>query len=143
PTDNTATASLTPQQADLALTKTVTSPTPNVGDAVIFTVTLTNNGPNNATNVTAHDLLPAGTTFVSATPSQGTYDSTTGTWTIGTVAAGASVTLAIQARVIVAVPQTNVVTVTSSDQFDPDPSNNRANATVSASQSDLAVTKLP
>ena len=31
--DNTATATETPQQADLALTKTVNDATPNVGDA--------------------------------------------------------------------------------------------------------------
>ena len=41
-----------------------------------FTVTLTNNGPDTATGVQVTDLLPAGLSFVSATPSQGSYDST-------------------------------------------------------------------
>ncbi|HKA07695.1 MAG TPA: DUF11 domain-containing protein, partial [Gemmataceae bacterium] len=62
---------------------------------------------------------------------------------VGTVDSGASTTLAIQARVTVVAPQSNVVTVTHSDQFDPDPNNNRAAATVDAAQSDLAVTKTP
>jgi uncharacterized repeat protein (TIGR01451 family) len=140
--NNTATAETTPQQADLAVTKTVSNPTPNVGDTVTFTVTLTNHGPNDATNVTAHDLLPAGLTFVTATPSQGAYDSTAGTWTVGTLANGASVTLAIQALVTAVAPQANVVTITHSDQFDPEPKNDQSTATVSASQSDLAVTKV-
>src|SRR5262249_37733380 len=83
--NNTANADVIPQPADLALTKTVSDPTPNLGDAVTFTITLTNNGPNDATNVTARDLLPAGTTLVTATPSQGNYDPVTGTWTVGTV----------------------------------------------------------
>ena len=52
----------------------MSNPTPNVGDTITFTVTLTNNGPNAATSVQVTDLLPAGLTFVSATPSQGTYD---------------------------------------------------------------------
>ena len=58
--NNTASATETPQQADLALTKTVSNPTPNVGDTITFTVTLTNTGPDAATNVAVHDLLPAG-----------------------------------------------------------------------------------
>ena len=43
--NNTASATETPQQADLAVTKTVSNPTPNVGDTITFTVTLTNPGP--------------------------------------------------------------------------------------------------
>ena len=87
--NNTAIATETPQQADLALAKTVSNPTPNVGDSITFTITLTNNGPDTATNVTVNDLLPAGLTFVSGTPSEGTYDPTTGIWTVGTVAVAA------------------------------------------------------
>ena len=88
PANNTASATETPQQADLALTKTVSNPTPNVGDPITFTVTLTNAGPDAATDVQVTDLLPAGLTFVSADPSQGTYDRATGVWTVGTVTAG-------------------------------------------------------
>ena len=68
PANNTATATETPQQADLVLTKTVDNPTPNVGDTITYTVTLTNNGPDAATGVQVTDLLPAGLTFVAATP---------------------------------------------------------------------------
>jgi uncharacterized repeat protein (TIGR01451 family) len=70
-------------EADLAVTKTVSNAFPNVGSIITFTVILTNNGPNPATNVVVNDLLPAGLTFVSATPSEGTYDSTSGMWTVG------------------------------------------------------------
>ena len=57
-------------QADLSLSKTVDNPTPNVGDTVTFTVTLTNRGPSDATGVAVRDLLPANVAFVSATPGQ-------------------------------------------------------------------------
>src|SRR5262245_6819152 len=60
-------------QANLTITKSVSNPTPNVGDTITFTVTLTNSGSSNATNVQVTDQLPSGLTFVSATPSQGTY----------------------------------------------------------------------
>jgi uncharacterized repeat protein (TIGR01451 family) len=60
--------------ADLRLTKVVDNPNPSLGDTIIYTVTVTNDGPNTATNVEVTDQIPAGLTFVSATPSQGTYN---------------------------------------------------------------------
>src|SRR5262249_11090572 len=117
--NNTGTATETPQQSDLALTKTVSNPTPNVGDTVTFTVTLTNAGPDPATGVTVPDALPAGLNLLAATPSQGTYDAITGVWTVGTVTPGVPQTLQLQAQVVSAGAQTNTATVSHSDQFDP------------------------
>src|SRR5262249_13709884 len=126
PTNNSASATETPQQADLALAKAVSSARPNVGDTVTFTVTLTNNGPDPATNVTVSALLPAGRTFVPATPSQGSYSSATGLWVVGPVPPAAPQTLQIQARVVSSGPQTNTASVSAADQFDPNPGNNSA-----------------
>ena len=66
--NNSDSATETPQQADLAVTKTVSDATPNVGDTITFTVTLTNQGPDTATNVQVTDVLPPGLTLV-LTPS--------------------------------------------------------------------------
>ena len=63
---------VTPQQSDLAIAKAVDNATPNVGDNVTFTITVTNNGPDAATGVQVTDQLPAGLTYVSSTTSQGT-----------------------------------------------------------------------
>jgi uncharacterized repeat protein (TIGR01451 family) len=141
PANNTATSSETPQQADLVLAKTVSNATPNVGDTVTFTITLTNTGPAAATSVTVSDLLPAGLTFVSATPSQGGYNSATGVWTVGTVTTTTPQTLQIRATVASATPQTNTATVSHSDQFDPNPGNNTASSTETPQRADLALTK--
>src|SRR5258708_5062834 len=43
------------QSADLAVTKTVDNAAPNVGGTITFTVTVKNNGPSDATNVTIAD----------------------------------------------------------------------------------------
>jgi uncharacterized repeat protein (TIGR01451 family) len=68
-------------EADLSLTKAVDNANPNEGDPVTFTFNLSNAGPDPATGVQVTDLLPAGATLVSATPSQETYDSVTGSGT--------------------------------------------------------------
>src|SRR5262249_5604702 len=141
PGNNTSSTTETPQQADLAITKSVSNPTPNVGDVVTFTITLSDLGPDDATNVRVSDLLPAGLTFESATPSQGTYDSATGVWTVGTVTPAFARTLVLRARVVSPDPTTNVAAVTGADQFDPDGGNNSGSTTQIPQRADLAVTK--
>ena len=136
-TNNSASSTETPQQADLALTKTVNDPTPNVGDQVTFTVTLTNTGPDDATGVQVNDLLPAGLTFVSATPSQGTYDSATGVWTVGTVTTATPETLTLTATVVSPVARTNTATISDADQFESNTANNSASSTVTPQRADL------
>src|SRR5262249_55236855 len=116
--NNAASVQVTPQPADLALGKQVSNATPAVGDTITFTITLTNNGPATATGVAVTDLLPAGLTFVSATPSQGTYNSMTGAWTVGTVTTAVPQTLLISAQVTGSTAMTNTATVTASDQAD-------------------------
>ena len=118
--DDQSAVSVTPMIADLSIAKTVSNATPNIGDNVSFTVTVSNSGPDSATNVTVTDTFPTGMTFVSATPSQGSYDNATGVWTVGTIANGANPTLLIVATVSAAMSQTNSAQVTASDQFDPD-----------------------
>src|SRR5262249_41111581 len=127
PGNNSAAATATPQQADLQVTKAVSNPTPNVGDTITYTVTLRNAGPDPATNVTIRDVLPSGVTFVSASPSQGSYSSATGLWTVGTVNPGTPQTLTLTATVTNPAASANTATVSHSDQFDPDPANNTDN----------------
>jgi uncharacterized repeat protein (TIGR01451 family) len=141
PANNTSTATETPQQADLALAKTVSNAMANVGDTITYVLTLSNNGPGAATNVQVTDLLPPGLSFVSATPSQGTYDASMGLWTVGTVASGTSQTLMLQAQVVSPSSETNTATISRSDQFDPNTANNSASATETPQQADLALTK--
>jgi uncharacterized repeat protein (TIGR01451 family) len=105
--------------ADLSLDKKVDNTTPTLGQNVVFTLTLTNAGPSTATNVTVTDVLPAGLTFVSANPAA-SYSSATGIWTVGTLAAGTTVTLQITATVTQAGAISNTAEVTTSDQPDPD-----------------------
>ncbi|HWW74522.1 MAG TPA: DUF11 domain-containing protein, partial [Pyrinomonadaceae bacterium] len=114
--------------SDLSLTKAVNNPNPVQGQNVNFTVTLANAGPTSATNVAVTDALPAGLSFVSATPSAGSYASGTGVWSVPTLASGANATLQIVARVANTGTITNTAQVTASDQPDPDSTPNNNNA---------------
>jgi uncharacterized repeat protein (TIGR01451 family)/fimbrial isopeptide formation D2 family protein len=147
PSNNTDTATETPQYADLAVDKVVSDATPNVGDTITFTITLSNLGRDTATNVTVLDQLPAGLQFVSATANEGVYDPGTGIWTVGTVDTLFARTLQIDAIVLPPVsgvpqPSTNTASVNSSDQYDPDPSNNTDSVTETPQYADLAVEKV-
>ncbi len=129
-TNNEATATLTVPGADLAVTKTVDNPAPAIGAPVTFTIGLRNNGPDSALGTTVADPVPAGLTFGSAVPSTGTYDATTGVWTVGAVLPGDTATLTIMATPTVAGTFVNTATAAASSPPDFDPSNNTATATV-------------
>ena len=115
-------------EADLSVTNQVTASPAHVGDAGQYTVTLTNDGPATATNVTVHDLLPLGATFVGATASAGTYAALTGDWTIPSLASGASATLVINVTVTTHNELATTAEVTASDQPDPDSTPNNHDA---------------
>ncbi len=99
--DKTCTATFTLITAGLSLTKGDSPDPVTYGNNVTYTLTVTNNGPDPATNVTLTDTLPTNVMFVSATPSQGSCSGTTTvTCTLGTInnGANATVTIVVQAK---------------------------------------------
>jgi uncharacterized repeat protein (TIGR01451 family) len=135
------------QYADISVEKSVDKPAVNLGENVTFTITVRNNGLNNATGVTVSDALPGSMTFISATPSGGTYSSTTGVWNIGSLAVGQTQTMKIVANATQNGTTTNIALVTGSSLPDPITSNNMSQATVCAGSActsqvaDVAITK--
>ncbi len=119
-----------PANTDLAITKTDSPDPVTVGSNLTYTITVTNNGPFDATGVTMTDPLPAEVTFVFATPSQGTCSESAGTVTcvLGSLANGTNSTVEIVATPTVPGTITDTATV-AGDQFDPDPANNTATET--------------
>ena len=61
-----------PGSADLSITKTDAQDPVQAGAPIDYTIVVTNLGPDTAVNVVVNDKLPQGTTFVSATTSNGT-----------------------------------------------------------------------
>ncbi|MBO9675290.1 MAG: DUF11 domain-containing protein, partial [Sphingobacteriaceae bacterium] len=120
---------------DLYVTNTVANAFLKVGQNAVFTVTAGNNGPSDATGVSVADLLPAGYQFVSASPTQGTYNQSTGVWTVGNLNSGASSVLTITATLKLG-NDYNTTAIISGAQNDPVTSNNKASAGITAVNSD-------
>jgi len=78
-------------QADLSLTKADPPGRVPTGRDFTYTLTVTNNGPDDAQSVLVTDTLPSSVSFVSATPSQGSCGESGGTvtCTLGTMGSGA------------------------------------------------------
>jgi uncharacterized repeat protein (TIGR01451 family)/fimbrial isopeptide formation D2 family protein len=121
----------TAQAANLAISKTVSLPAPNVGQNVTFTITVTNNGPNAVAGVVVNDFLPDGLTYVSD-DGGGAYVSGTGLWTVGALAVAGSATLNIVATVDVSGEICNQAAITSGTPLDPNPADNQATACINA-----------
>jgi uncharacterized repeat protein (TIGR01451 family) len=118
--DDYSEVSTTPNPvADLSLSKVVDNATPNVGSNVVFTLTVSNAGPSDATSVAVTDLLPTGYTYVSD-DGGGTYNSSTGVWTVGGVTTSGSAALNITASVNAAGTYLNTAEVTAAGESDPD-----------------------
>jgi choice-of-anchor A domain-containing protein/uncharacterized repeat protein (TIGR01451 family) len=86
------------KEADLKIEKSSSTQNPQCGDNITYTIKVTNLGSGEATAVQVTDILPAGLAYVSGSASQGTYDESTGLWTVGNLAKDAFVTLNITVK---------------------------------------------
>ncbi|MBL4939543.1 MAG: gliding motility-associated C-terminal domain-containing protein, partial [Lutibacter sp.] len=138
----TAVIVVTSENSDLALIKTVDNEIPKVGDYVVFTIELTNNGPNNATGVSVIDELTTGYTYISHLASVGFYENTTGLWGVGSIENGTDEILVITALVNPSGNFTNIAEVYLSDQEDPNSTPNNNNADEN-DQDEVMLTPIP
>lgn len=138
-----------PSTPDLEIKKEVSNSNPIEGEAIAYTITVTNPGEFIASGIQVTDQLPSGVTYVSHTVTQGTYNSTTGIWNIGTIADGdsTSVSLTLNATVnsgTLGNVITNSASITQLNENDPDLNNNSESAgiTVVNETADIAITKI-
>jgi len=110
---------------DLVVVKDATSPTPLNG-TVTYTLSVTNKGPDTATNVQLADPAPAGITYLSATASQGScsVSASVVTCALGTLAPGQTVTVTVTGRATQVGQHTNTATVTGGGGRETNPADN-------------------
>ena len=142
-------------EADLGVAGTVTPQSPSPGDTVTIAIAASNDGPDAVPATKVDVTLPPGLTYVSHTPAGDTFADRAGvrTWNAGSLASGASKSLAItatvdaethgrQLAVTAAISGTETVTITETvnkvktvTQYpvlvaDPDPSNDTDTDTI-------------
>ncbi|NCA72494.1 MAG: DUF11 domain-containing protein, partial [Sphingobacteriia bacterium] len=165
PNNDTATATVAPLVADLAITKTqiaappapepgvvltvddmveITPSTITAGNQIHYLLTITNAGPDNAINATVTDALPAGLSNVEFSRNFGnSWNAWSGALSYASFTAGSTDFIVI--RGTVAADQTQDVINTASvdsDTHDPVSTNNQDTLTTPVTQSaDLALTK--
>ena len=126
-------------EADLAIVKRASPRSVFVGESVTWTVTVTNKGPDTATNVVIEDSLPDDVSFVDG--SLDVPDNVTcvgARCTIPSLPSGASLTGRFVTTVTAVGTKTNTVTV-DAEQTDPNPADNAASAQVLVTSGDDAV----
>ena len=111
-------------EADISIDKTAPAMVTE-GNSFTYGLTVSNAGPDPATNVVATDTLPAGLTYVSATPSQGSCSFSTPTVTclLGSLASGGSATVSISVTASSGGPYVNTASA-GADEEDADPADN-------------------
>lgn len=118
------------QTVDLAVQKSVAPSLIQVGQNAVFTISVTNNGPVDATGVALVDTLPAGVTIVDQVATQGNFNADTRVWTVGALAVSGVAELRITVSGDSVGSKLNTVLLTASTPTDTNTSNNQAQATL-------------
>ncbi|OGO12507.1 MAG: hypothetical protein A2Y53_01870 [Chloroflexi bacterium RBG_16_47_49] len=116
----------------------IPDPVTQAGQDVTYTITVTNNGPDSASNVTVMDVLDASLILVSATPSQGApcIGILTVTCNLGTILNGLSATVTVVATTSTTPGMIgNTASVTATE---PDPNTTNNSAAVTTNVGDVS-----
>ena len=143
-TNNSASAVLLVQMADIGVGKAVSNGNPAESNLFFYTVYVTNGGPNTASNIVVTDNLPSGITYTNHGASQGTFTNATGLWNVGLLTNGGTAFLVITARVNVGTGGstiTNTARVTGSSHEDTNSLNNTSSVPLTVQGADIVVTK--
>ena len=116
---------------DVEITKIVNFDKVYVGENVIWTIKVENNGPSTAKNVRVSDQLPKGLKVLDAKVTQGSFNMNTLEWTVGSLESGESAILKLTTRIVREGIFTNPVSVTTTTK-ETDYTNNKAKDTTEA-----------
>ncbi|MBR6927665.1 MAG: DUF11 domain-containing protein [Methanobrevibacter sp.] len=115
------------KSADVSVVKLVNNTSPNYRELISWTLIISNNGPDKATDVYVEDALPEGLILVSYTATKGIYDN--GLWAMCCLEKGEEQRLEIITRVNKTGKITNLAVI-HADEHDSNMTNNQDNESV-------------
>jgi len=122
-----------PTEADLAVTKSVSNPNPEVGSVVDWTVSVSNSGPDTAWNTTVVEALPDGLTPVGTVATMGNFQFNDGVWNVGHLQPGETAQMTMSTRIDSDQAASYVSTASAtSSTYDANTDNNSASATANS-----------
>ena len=138
---DTATVEIIVEPCDVALEKTVSNASPNVGETVTFTITATNEGNLPLTGIEIQDNVPNGYSNITNISAGGAVSGTTVTWSAISLPASGSSSVSFDA--VVGIPGAgvdfkNTAQITAMDQLDVDSSPNNDDGDQSEDDEDSA-----
>ncbi|MFZ2472489.1 MAG: Ig-like domain-containing protein [Methanothrix sp.] len=129
-------------KSDLALSMSSTSNPAPAGGFFNYVLTVTNRGPDSATDVTLQDFLPPELILQDSKASQGDYDGS-GIWSLGSLAKYRSARLVLTVQALLDAPpgQISNTAYVYGAEVDPDNSNNHAIAYTKIDVSEASIAK--
>lgn len=127
---DSAEVSILETNVDIEVIKSVSPAEVIIGETVTFSITTSNIGTTNATNINIYESLPSGYIFLSANTTYGTYNETSFLWNLPNLSTNQTETLNITAQVISSINLLNTASLESVTEIDRDETNNEDTATV-------------
>ena len=132
--------------ATLEITKAADRPIIRSGQNIIYTLSVSNNGPSDALGVVANDALPSGTTFVSAS-NGGVFANGNVSWLVGTIKSGEQINLQVTVTSSASLTDGTVISNVGTVNSPSDPAGIKTSApslvTIDNSSPILEITKIP
>src|SRR5690606_32143601 len=131
PDNDEVTAVVAPGGVDLAVQISVDRMDASTGDEVVFTITVTNLGPDVATHIGIEQQIPPGYGLIGSMATLGTYDSGSRFWEIGQLEATESAQLELSLTILELQDYLARAIISYLDQWDTNDANDSAEAFVS------------
>lgn len=128
--EDSAQVTILQTNVDIEVLKSVLPTETKIGDTVTFTITTTNVGTTNATNIVLYESLPSGYLYLNSNTTYGAYNSTSFLWNLNNLVSNQTEILTITAQVISANNLLNTASLESVQEIDRDNTNNKDSAEV-------------